>query len=109
MSAHLDDRERGPIALTDGTWQRKGLVMRWVPEPRRLRGLIACPTCRARIDQHCTSASGKRCHDHANRVLSRRCACGAELMPYKSWCPKCAREARREAWRKYGRNRRAAA
>lgn len=70
--------------------------------------LIACPTCRARVDETCKSATGHRTTPHASRLAPRLCPCGASLAPRRRLCDPCAAKALRVSKRDYLRRRRAA-
>jgi hypothetical protein len=87
------------------TWRRRGLVQVAAPatEPppslaRTIHDLIACPTCHARVDERCKSATGTPRSPHVNRLVPRRCPCGASLEDRKQMCEQCRREARRETY-----------
>lgn len=101
-------------ALTDGRWVRRGPVLVWddtplpdevtairppAPKAATLPPLIACPTCHATVTQTCRTAGGNPTADHADRLVTRRCPCGALLEPRKQWCEPCRAAARRRTYR----------
>ena len=96
-----------PDVLEDGAWIKRDHIMRWTPTapPRPkvdLSTLIACPTCHARIDQSCRTRSGHTTGEHANRIVRRKCPCGARLEGQRRYCDDCRDEANRvnkRAWR----------
>lgn len=70
--------------------------------------LIACPYCRARIDQSCKTRSGHTTYAHACRLTPRLCPCGALLAPNRGYCDHCRDRATQESKNASGRRRRAA-
>lgn len=103
------------MTITGGRWVTTGGVQRWVKAPKARRlpstpttplaALIACPTCRARIDQQCTTSGGFVRIPHKSRLVSRRCPCGAIPKGRARYCETCRVERRRETWREYARDR----
>ena len=69
--------------------------------------LIACPTCHARVDQPCRSASGHTT-THSNRLAPRLCPCGMTLKPRRTLCDWCATQSIKATKRAYARRKRAA-
>jgi hypothetical protein len=96
------------IALTRGSWQRDGLVMRWVPNPTKpvrreldLSTLIACPSCHAKVTESCKTKSGHTTFRHTSRLVGRLCKCGSSLPGQRRMCDECRDEANRmnkRAW-----------
>lgn len=88
--------------LANGEWVRHGMIWRWHPAPDAEpevdepdpHDLIACPTCMARMDEHCRSYDGR---DHAARLVKRVCSCGGPIRPREPICGWCRVEAAREA------------
>lgn len=103
-------------ALTDGAWRPVGGIMRWFPalavvaELRKVNvhDLIACPTCRCRVDETCRTEKGARRRDHDGRLAPRLCACGELVEPKHQLCETCRVESIRVAKRDYMRRRRSA-
>lgn len=87
--------------LANGEWVRRGLVWHWkqnepetvVVEPRDYfpSDLIACPTCLARMDEHCRRKSGKS-GQHRSRLVARVCSCGSSIRPKEPMCGMCRAE-----------------
>ncbi len=106
------------LALIDGEWTGS-LVRRWTPGSelpptpaelatlrplRRKQGgnysrLLACPTCHARLTETCRTTGGNPTADHAERLVSRRCPCGAPVAAKKRYCEPCRLAARRRTYR----------
>lgn len=91
MSAYYPD-----VALTGGSWQPSGAVMRWVADDPYadapeldMRLLVACPTCRAAVDQTCRTRSGHTTTPHGSRLAPRLCRCGAQLGWHRRMCDPC--------------------
>jgi hypothetical protein len=92
--------------LANGEWVRDGLIWRWVqnqPEPEEAdpptyqpHDLIACPTCHARMDEHCKRKSGRQ-NEHSTRLVKRVCVCGGPVRPREPMCGWCRAEAERKA------------
>lgn len=87
--------------------QRDGVLVATTPPPlppaptqtpRTTHDLVACPTCHARVDERCRSATGTPRSPHVNRLVSRLCLCGAPLEPRKQLCEWCRRDARKETY-----------
>lgn len=102
------------IALTDGAWvHRRGILVwqhqEWEPPgpAEFMDELIACPTCRARLTQHCRTFSGRHRKPHGTRLVSRRCGCGEVLRYGRQRCDECRDDARRANARVSMRNTRA--
>lgn len=96
-----------PVALM-GEWVTTGSVKRWVPRtaPELVRpkdvdvhALIACPTCRACVDERCKSAGGNIRTDHADRIIGVRCPCGQTVDKRHRYCSTCREKARRMTYR----------
>lgn len=104
------------IGLSGGQWvpDRRG-VMRWeqteevLPEPTPIHELIACPTCHARVDETCKTATGRITTPHGSRLTPRLCGCGVVLAKQKRLCSPCAEESSRVSKRDYLRRKRASA
>lgn len=89
-------------------WRHQGLVLvKYEPEPApdpeppapiRVHDLIACPTCHARVDERCRSATGTPRVPHVNRLAPQLCPCGELLAWKKQLCEECRREARQETY-----------
>jgi hypothetical protein len=97
-------------------WELRGAVRVAVPAPqvntevvaRTVHDLIACATCRARVDESCKTSSGKRRRPHDLRFAPQLCPCGnSRGGPKRKLCPSCAEISTREAKRDYMRRRRA--
>lgn len=101
--------------LSGGRWvpDQHG-ILRWqqiveaVPEPIPLHDLIACPTCRARLDEMCRTSSGAGRASHSTRLVPRLCSCGSLLKPYRRLCDECGAESSRASKLAHVRRRRAA-
>lgn len=100
--------------LKGGRWVQHGYIMRWEPTPKRRRlprlvpdklGLIACPTCYARVDQACTNPGGGQRIPHPDRLVGRRCPCGATVEGRKRYCETCRVESIKASRREYARRR----
>lgn len=110
-----------PDALTGGNWEKRGLTWIWVPAPpprlelavpvrtslRDVTGLIACPTCHAKVDQTCRTKNGHTTTPHMSRLTPRLCKCGALLRSKARYCPPCRREVNLANKRDYLRRLRA--
>lgn len=82
--------------LVNGKWVQRGMVWRWVQnapvstvrtyEPSEL---IACPTCRARMDERCRTSDGA---SHKRRLVKRVCSCGGPVRPREPMCGFCRAE-----------------
>ncbi|MDB5716491.1 MAG: hypothetical protein JWO15_3888 [Sphingomonadales bacterium] len=118
-AAAREARRSGRVAvdeyeLTGGRWVPADGIMRWVetpveaPTPINLHALIACPTCRARVDQTCRTRSGHTTTPHQSRLAPRLCQCGALLDWRRRYCEPCAVEAVRVIKRESQRRIRAA-
>lgn len=77
--------------------------------PIDLHAFIACPTCRARIDETCKTASGHTTTPHGNRLVARRCRCGADVEAHRRYCDPCAKLSIQASKNEHARLRRAAA
>lgn len=88
-------------------WVRRGLVLVAdleppppSPAPRPVHELIACPTCRARVDESCRTPAGNVREPHTTRLVARTCPCGASLAPRKQLCERCRQAARTATYRR---------
>jgi hypothetical protein len=105
-----------PDVLTDGSWQVVRGVQRWVPDvvgtPVRpewdVRLLVACPKCKAKVDQTCRTKGGFPSAPHVRRLAPRLCPCGGLVAPHRKLCERCRRVARLATNREYLRRWRAA-
>lgn len=106
-----------PDVLTDGHWETVRGIQRWVAEPgmepRQTAStpfdqLTACPTCHARVDQMCRTATGHTTTPHGGRLIARCCPCGAQVKGKRWLCEPCRAEATRESNRLSRQRRRAA-
>jgi hypothetical protein len=101
-------------ALADGTWRSVGGIQRWAadnppdPQPIDLHALIACPTCRARVDECCRTTSGHTTAEHGSRLVSRRCPCGERPGWNRMYCEPCAKRSEMKSKRDHLRRLRAA-
>lgn len=105
MSApHLPE---SPSVLAGGSWQpgRWGVQV-WIPHTTSevvARGgtgwMIACPTCRAKVNQTCTTISGHTRNMHKSRLAPRLCDCGELLAWKRRLCDNCREAATRESKR----------
>lgn len=91
--------------LAGGDWVRRGLVWHWVaavPEPElvddyqpnpgyRPADLIACVTCKARMDERCKGSDRSR--DHRRRLIKRVCSCGGPIEFTEDVCAFCRADA----------------
>lgn len=69
--------------------------------------LVACPYCRAHVDQPCRTRSGHHAtKPHSCRLTPRLCPCGEPPAPYRYYCDQCRDEARHESQSAYARRRR---
>jgi hypothetical protein len=113
IADYCRDRRATEVALTGGHWERRGLIQVWVPSdsshPLDITTLIACPTCGAHVHEPCRTTSGRSRIDHATRLVSRRCECGASLEPRRTYCTPCARISHQAAKRIYVQRKRSAA
>lgn len=115
--------DRSPIeadvALVGGAWQPdRTTVLRWTPEdapnpPMRddVHLLIACPTCRAKVDETCKAqgrADGTRARSipHRGRLAPRLCRCGSRLAWKRQLCDACRVVVNRANKRDYMRRQR---
>lgn len=95
------------LGLAGGSWQSRHGVQVWVAEVRRplepppplIALLIACPFCRAKVNQTCRTPAGNPRTPHVVRLAPRLCECGSRLARKKLRCPPCAVEARRRTYR----------
>ena len=117
MSQTLAAPDISPDVLTDGHWEAVRGIQRWVgdpgSEPRQTAStpfdqLIACPTCRARVDQSCRTAAGHTTTPHGNRLIQRCCPCGAKVAGRRRLCDPCHAEAKRQSNRIWRQRRQAA-
>lgn len=123
MTTHAESSD----ILTGGAWIVVRGVSRWVAEqspadvaaeadepnlaivgPPSVAGLIACPTCHARVGQTCRTKTGHTTTPHFSRLVPRLCQCGALLASKSRYCPPCRDEVNRVNKRDYLRRRRAA-
>jgi hypothetical protein len=101
------------IGLAGGKWVPRRGVLVWTPDSKgnrraiNVHDLIACPTCRARVDEVCRTETGHSTKPHASRLAPRLCPCGANVRPQATYCHDCAREEMRRSKRDYLRRRRA--
>lgn len=113
LADYCRDRRSSDTALMGGRWEQRGLIQVWVPSdsfhPVDITTLIACPTCMAHVHEPCRTATGRHRVDHATRLVSRRCECGANLDPRRRYCEPCARISHQTAKRVYAQSRRSAA
>lgn len=96
-----------------GHWIRRKGIKHWVPDPptpvqkpvydsRKKRTTIeelrlqrpakvvpACSKCGAMSNESCKTASGHTTTAHKERVVERRCTCGAALKPRRVMCDPC--------------------
>lgn len=73
-------------------WRRRGLVQVAAPAvetERKVHDLVACPTCRARVDECCRTPSGHTRPPHKSRLAPRLCPCGAPLARRRRYCDPC--------------------
>ncbi|WP_425490171.1 zinc finger domain-containing protein [Nocardioides soli] len=63
--------------------------------PADVAKMIACPTCRARVDQMCRTTTGRTRSPHPTRLVIKRCPCGEPINPGRKVCDDCRAEARR--------------
>lgn len=104
-----------PDVLDAGRWvfDPRTRIMRWLPEVapverrRPTSGAAACSTCGATVTETCKTRRGQATKDHAARVGTRQCPCGADVERFKNYCEPCRVEARRVTWRKQAQKKRA--
>ncbi len=71
------------------------------------RALIACPTCRALINESCKTRNGHRRSHHKERLMDRVCPCGSPAQDFGLYCEPCAELSKRRNWRESKRRARA--
>ena len=103
MTASVVPTDISPDVLTDGHWETVRGIQRWVGE----LVVIACPTCHARADQMCRTASGHTTTPHGGRLIPRCCPCGAQVKGRRWLCDPCRSEATRQSNRLSRERRRA--
>ena len=105
--------EESPAVLVGGHWENVRGVQRWVPgetTPVVITGLIACPSCHARIDETCKTTSGHVTTPHTVRLVPRKCPCGADLpAPKRRMCDECSARSLQRSKNEHSRRRRRAA
>lgn len=102
--------------MSEWAWALRGAVLVAQPvvrvaQPRReinVHDLIACPTCRARMDEGCRTKSGRRTTPHGSRLVAKVCICGGKIDYHRKLCDSCRDAALRESKRDYARRARAA-
>jgi hypothetical protein len=100
--------------MADVEWVQRGMTKVAIPgvesaeptketrelTPRDVARMIACPTCHARVDQMCHTATGHHREPHATRLIPKRCPCGELVEAGKKVCEDCRALARRENGRR---------
>lgn len=114
MTASVVPSDISPDVLTDGHWETVRGVQRWVADdpmaPAVITGLIACPSCHARIDETCKTATGRVTTPHTVRLVPRLCPCGAGLpAPKRRMCDECSARSLQRSKNEHSRRRRARA